>query len=475
MNTLSKKFCAMIISASLLIASFSAALAEEQTVHERMMHHRAVESLVWAMPLLNFKASRDGHAAIGAGKNVVGYYSVIQDWRFQLATPNNTTPYVNFYWDLRDGPIVVEIPPSGEGVAIFGTLMDAWQRALEDVGAMGKDRGFGAKYVIVPPGYSGPLLAGGITLHQKTLNGFAVLRPIIPSGSKENVAKAVAFAQKIKVYPLAQANNPPKTKYVDLHGPVLEGMSTFDQHIYAELNEIIQEEVIDKERDMAMMGMLAQIGIQKGKAFKPSSEMKEVYAKAAPDALQYMIEQYHKVLVPEIWEGKKWTYLVPEGSVETAMTYEFDNRYDYHARGVLYYAVVTSVKNYGVGASANYYADLALDKNGKWLDGSKLYKMNVPANVPAKNFWSVTAYDLETASYIRDTSKSSIDSNQSSLKKNSDGSYDVYFGPKAPKGKEGNWVPTKKGQRFFMLFRFYGATEAIYDGSYELNDIELMD
>ena len=114
----------------------------------------------------------------------------------------------------------------------------------------------------------------------------------------------------------------------------------------------------------------------------------------AVDALEYMIEQYHKVLCPEIWEGKKWTFLVPPGSVETSMTYEYANRYDYHSRGVLYYAVISSVKNYGVGTSANYYADLALDKKGEWLDRGKNYRLPVPPDVPARNFWSVTAYDL---------------------------------------------------------------------------------
>ena len=167
--------------------------------------------------------------------------------------------------------------------------MDAWQRAMEDVGAKGKDGGFGAKYVIVPPGYKGELLSGGITLQQKTYNGFAALRPIIANSSPENVAKAVAFAKKIKVYPLAQADNPPKTKYVDLHGPVLEGIIKLDETVYGELNDIIQEEVID-QRDMAMMGLLAQIGIQKGKPFKSDADLKKVYAAAAPEALQYMIE-----------------------------------------------------------------------------------------------------------------------------------------------------------------------------------------
>ena len=472
-NTTRKSLCVALIMAMLLVAAPSSVRAEEQTIHDRMLHHRAIDAVVWAMPLVNFKAARDAHAALGVGPNDIAYYSIIQDWRFQLPTPNNTTPYVNFFWNLKDGPVVVEIPPSGDGVAIFGTLMDAWQRALEDVGAMGKDRGFGAKYVITPPGYKGELLPGGITLTQKTYNGWACLRPIIPNSSPENVAKAVAFAKKIKVYPLAQASNPPANRYVDLHGPVLEGIIKLDETVYSELNDIIQEEVID-QRDMAMMGLLAQIGIQKGKPFKPNAAMKKVYAAAAPEALEYMIDQYHKVLCPELWEGKKWTVLTPPGSVETSMTYEYANRYDYHARGVFYYAVITSVKNYGVGAAASYYAGLALDKKGQWLDGGKNYKLPVPPNVPAKNFWSVTGYDLETASYIRDTPKSSVDSNQAELKKNSDGSVDIYFGPKAPKGKEGNWIPTQKGQRFFMLFRFYGPTPAAYDGSFELNDIELV-
>ena len=133
------------------VAGLSPAHAAEKTIHDRMLHHRAVDAVVWAMPLLNFKKARDAHAALGAGPNDVAYYSIIQDWRFQVATPNNTTPYVNFFWNVKDGPVVVEIPPSGDGVAIFGTLMDAWQRAMEDVGAKGKDAGFGAKYVIVPP------------------------------------------------------------------------------------------------------------------------------------------------------------------------------------------------------------------------------------------------------------------------------------------------------------------------------------
>jgi hypothetical protein len=164
--------------------------------------------------------------------------------------------------------------------------------------------------------------------------------------------------------------------------------------------------------------------------------------------------------------------LIPPGVVETDFTYEFPGYFDYHARGAVYYAIISSVKNYG---SATFYLDIAETADGEWLDGSKNYKLVVPPNVPVNDFWAVTAYDLETASYIRKMSKSSIDSSLSALKKNKDGGVDVYFGPKAPKGKEANWIPTAESRRFFLLFRFYGPKSGVFDGSFELNDIELVE
>ena len=104
---------------------------QKADVHDRMTYHRAIDAAVWAMPLMNFKSYRDGIAKAGVGPNDIGYFSKIQDWKFQTATPNNTTPYIVTYWNVKDGPIVVEIPPSADGVGIFGTLMDAWQRHLQ--------------------------------------------------------------------------------------------------------------------------------------------------------------------------------------------------------------------------------------------------------------------------------------------------------------------------------------------------------
>ena len=467
---LRKLLCTTLMTTLLLTAGLSSVMAEEQTISERMLYHRAIDTVVWAMPLMNFKQFRDGHFDLGVGYNDIAYNSSIQDWKFQTATPNNTTPYINFFWTLKDGPVVVEIPASADGVGIFGTLMDAWQRPIDDVGAKGRDKGNGGKYVLVPEGYQGSLPPNAYAYHQRTVNGFAILRPIIPDASPENLTKAAEFAKGIKVYPLSQASNPPKNKSVDIYGKLMEGTPVLDATIFSELHELIQEEVIE-EQNQAMMGQLNQLGIQKGKPFKPSAELKKVYAAAAPEALEYMIEQYHRYLNPLMYEGKKWSVLIPPGVIETDFSYEFPNYFDYNARGAVYYAIISSVKNYG---SATFYLDIAETSDGQWLDGSKNYKLNVPANVPVDDFWAVTVYDLETASYLRDQSISSVDSNQSALQKNADGSVDIYFGPKAPKGKEANWIPTTKKRRFFLLFRFYGPQKASKDGSWQLDDIELV-
>jgi hypothetical protein len=464
-------FTTVLVSLSLLAVGHGSASAKEQTVHERMLHHRAIDALVWAMPMMNFKGYRDGHMALGVGYNDIAYCSQTVNWKYQTATPNNTTPYVAFFWTVKDGPVVVEIPPSADGVGIFGTLMDAWQRPIDDVGAKGRDKGSGGKYVLVSAGYQGPLLPNAYTYRQRTNNGFGILRPIIPDASPKNLKKGAEFAKGIKIYPLSKANKPPKNKYIDVFDKMMEGTPVMDETIFSELNEIIQEEVVE-EQNKVMMGQLKQIGIQKGKPFKPDAKMKKIYAAAAPEALQYMLEQYHRYLNPWMYEGKKWSVLIPPGVIETDFSYEFPGYFDYHARGASYYAIISSVKNYG---AATFYLDNAETPDGQWLDGSKNYKLKVPPKVPAKDFWAVTVYDLETASFIWDKSKSTVDSNQSDLRKNEDGSVDVYFGPNAPKGKESNWIPTVEGRRFFLLFRFYGPEPAAKDGSWELNDIELAD
>ena len=88
---------------------------------------------------------------------------------------------------------------------------------------------------------------------------------------------------------------------------------------------------------------------------------------------------------------------------------------------------------------------------------------------------SVVVYDSQTRSQLQTGQPfPSKNNKRDKMLLNDDGSFDIYFGPKAPKGKESNWLPTDPKRRFFLLARFYGPTEALFNKTFVLNDIELV-
>ena len=105
------------------------------------------------------------------------------------------------------------------------------------------------------------------------------------------------------------------------------------------------------------------------------------------------------------------------------------------------------------------------------LDGASEHRLHVPPNVPAKQFWAATVYDLETEAFFREAPTTEINSFQD-IQKNADGSVDVYFGPQAPAGKGKNWIYTTPGKQWLSIFRFYGPDKLILDKTWRLNDIE---
>jgi hypothetical protein len=115
------------------------------------------------------------------------------------------------------------------------------------------------------------------------------------------------------------------------------------------------------------------------------------------------------------------------------------------------------------------------DKDGEWLSGGNSYRLHVPPNPPAKQFWSVTAYDEgRRQMVVTKQGRPDISSRKEDIVPNADGSVDVYFGPEAPEGHEANWVQTNPGEGWFAYFRFYGPTEPFFDKSWALPDFEKM-
>ena len=447
---------------------------DDMTMMEQALHRRAIEAAIWAQPLMNYKAMYDSlHEVVGLKYNGdVAYHSTIQDWRRALPTPNNTTPYVFFFWDLRDGPVVLDIPPTEVEISLYGTMMDSWHRPIEEYGGRGIDRGRGAKYFMVPPDYKGYVpVAGYQVFRQETYYGWTLMRLIIKDKSKETIKKAIELVKKVKVYSFAEADNPKPTRYIDVGGKDIDGIVKFDASFYRHLHEILELEYLE-EKDLAMMGMLQAMGITKGQPYKTDKRRDAIFDDAAKTAHEYMVYLYHGAgLIPPFYEGKKWGSILPPAFESHRFAFQYPSNLDYDRRGCLYYAIFSSIKHYGPGS---FYLDVAQDKDNKWLDGGKNYRITVPADVPVKNFWALTAYDLKTAAFIREMPSAGVSSIDKNLEVNKDGTVDLYMGPEPPKGKEGNWIPTAKDQQYCMLFRFYGAENSVFTKTWQLNDLELI-
>lgn len=121
---------------------------------------------------------------------------------------------------------------------------------------------------------------------------------------------------------------------------------------------------------------------------------------------------------------------------------------------------------------AQYYLLTGSDKDGKPLDGKSSYRLNVPANAPVTQYWSMTVYNRDTHAFIRNAARVGRSSQSPGLQKNADGSADIFFGSKAPSGQESNWVPTDVNGRFEVLSRFYGPKKPLFDKTWKLPDIE---
>jgi hypothetical protein len=145
------------------------------------------------------------------------------------------------------------------------------------------------------------------------------------------------------------------------------------------------------------------------------------------------------------------------------------NAYPVDARGLTYSYAFIGIKKLGAG---QFYLLNVKDKDGANYDGGKNYRLHVPPNVPVEQYWSLTAYDRETHALIKNVSRASRASNDTAVTKNPDGSVDIYIGPKAPAGKEANWIPTDPARGFEFLFRFYAPTKALFDKSWTMPDIE---
>jgi len=239
------------------------------------------------------------------------------------------------------------------------------------------------------------------------------------------------------------------------------------------LHRIIDEEPAN-EAYQNYYGELAGLGIVKGQPFEPDARMKDILETAAKTANAQMRVQSFADRRPDRmpWQDRKWEWatLRPENG-----TFDMPSYRDLDARGKWFYqAMVESPAMFArkAGSGSLYWLGQR-DATGVYLDGGKTYKLTVPQPVPGKLFWSVTVYDIETRSMIQtDQGKAALRSLFELKDQAGEQSVDLYFGPKAPEGKEGQWIKTTPGRGWFTYFRIYGPEQATFDGSWKPGDFE---
>ena len=367
-----------------------------------LVTRRAIEAMIWGMPAVNLDLMYQAMIReTPARANQMLYWSRLLDWKNQTLTPNTDVIYLTPYFDTKEaGPMVLEIPPADDGV-INGTIMDAWQMPLEDVGPAGVDGGKGGKYLILPPDHKGEVPDGYIALPSLTWKGYALLRSILRGGSEADAAKAVEYGKRINLYPLSQAASPPQTTYVDGDGVLYDATIPYDARFFELLNGVVQSEPW-LERDRAMIDTLRTIGIEKGKHFAPDAEMRKALDAAASDG-HVLLDGWFKKLFEARWvDSSRWAFPAAPSFVEAVQShYANPDVYPLDDRGLLFTYIFFTPKRLGEG---QFYLMVIDDKNGAAFDGTKIYRLNVPTNPPVRQYWSATIYDRKTHALLREMS-----------------------------------------------------------------------
>ena len=448
---------------------------EETTkkVYDNLDFLRGVETFLNGIPATSVEGMRVGMQELGATRsNQVVIFDKVMDSNPLFLTGNTSTVYASAILDLeKDGPTVVEVP-AGSGP---GTVNDAFFRFVIDMGAPGPDRGKGGKYLILPPDYEGATPEGYFVATSTSYINWLILRGFLVDGKPD--ASSKMYREGLKIYPLKDLKNPTPMEFINGSGKSFNTIHANNFEFYPELHTVLEREPI-AFIDPELRGLFASIGIQKGKPFEPDARMKSILtdAVAVGNATARAMAFKTRDAQANIYKNSRWEYGFLGGDYRWLKDGGAGGRF-LDARTRFFYAATVNtpamtLKMVGIGSQ---YAFGILDKDGNYLDGSKNYKLHIPANVPAKKFWSVVVYDPQTRSELQTSQPlPSIQSQRTPLQYNENGSVDLFFGPKAPAGKENNWVQTVPGKGWFAVLRLYSPLEPWFDKTWQPGDFELV-
>ena len=454
-------FAAALVGLLALTSAHARDFSSEE-LNRRTLERRAVDAVIWGLPLVSEDAVKQ--AAFRDGKanyNDIVWWPKGGGWKNQSPTPNVNTRYMYFFINTKqDGPVVVELPPAVPGASFYGTIEDAWYVPLVDIGFEGK----GGKYLVLPPDYKGDVPNGYIPVRPTTYNTMTLLRSILASLSEKDVQAGNDLVKRVKVYPLSKAANPPAQRLLDMSDVMYNGLVKYDANFFTSLARVLNEETV-QPRDLEMMGMLLPLGIEKGKEFNPDAATVALLKSAANGSARMANGQ-----------GGDGHYSVVAGQpVVSSPARPLPCRPDSSGRCRIILAWIRapslclsiSAQRPKLGTGSFYFGTFH-DHSGNPLEGGNNYRLHVPADVPVREFWSVTVYSLETSSFFLNSTRLTLGSLDKDCRRTPMARWTSTLARSRPPGEESNWLYTQPGQKWFPWFRVYGPEKAIFDKSLEV-------
>jgi hypothetical protein len=457
------------------------------TLRDELLFQRATQAYLWALPLVNTLGMKVGSEKVfGAGYNVLPVWKKRLDARTLVTTPNSDVIYAMGYVDLgKDGPLVFEAPPDLQGI-----LLDAWQRPIPvdggrffgDVGLPGPDAGKGGKFLLVPPGYAGAVPEDCFVYRSPTNNVFVFLRAFYQD--PKNLTPAVALIEQSRIYPLTGREAARPMQFPDASGVSVNMLPISDGTAFDELKKLVDSETAALA-DPDALGMLAAIGIVKGRPFAPDAQTRSILDHAAKTAYKMSrvigFEETVGGRSLRIYPDRRWINPMADATPQR-LAGPFDLGWRREAEGFLdldariwfftnYYSVSPGMLSQMPGRGAKYMIAF-VDSRGANLSGGSSYLLHLPRDIPAANFWSVTLYEAENGSGLANGQAFPSLGSRDAPAQNADGSTDLFFGPAAPAGKQGNWLATVPGKGYFAVLRLYGPTAAAIEKRWKPGDIE---
>jgi hypothetical protein len=427
-----------------------------------------VDAFDRAFPGASLAAMRAGFLSVGVKDNDVLIFSTLMDSASLFLTANCDTIYFLSFVDLSDGPMVIESPPEALGI-----VDDAWFHYVTDLGFLGPDKGKGGKFLLLPPGYKGAVPEGYFVFRSRTFGNWYLSRGFLVDGDPKG--RVDIIKKHTRIYPLSRAGNPPEQKFTNLSGVPHNTVHANDFGFYEELNQLVQDEP-SEAMDAETMGLLASIGIEKGKPFAPDARMKKILTESAAvgNATTRALLMKSRDKATFYYPRSGWSNPLLVGG------YEFLQQpgvrsLDSRSASYYYFTGATPAMSMKMIGKGSQYAYTFVDSKGNRLDGGKNYRLHLPGNIPAQRFWAIIVYDTQTRSDLQtDQRFPSLGSQTKGLVVNPDTSVDVYFGPTAPTGHESNWIQTLPGKGFNPMLRLYSPLESWFDKTWRPGEVELV-